>query len=335
VKERTALDRYRAHLVAVERKPRLTVDTYCGEIARFLQWLDGEALPAASAGPLDLSRYLDARKARDKLDGRSIAKAVSALRSFYRFLIEAEAARKDNPAAALQRPRGKARLPQVHPREDVEAMLASADTGSPLGLRDRAIFELIYSAGLRVSEAVSLNADDIFLAEGIARVRGKGDRERLVVFGAEAALWLRRYLAESRPALSRGRRAAALFLGRSGKRLSRKGIWKNYAALTAALGMSSRLHALRHSFATELLAGGADLRSVQELLGHVDLSTTQIYTHVDNAMLKENHRRYLPSLKAIRARETGQEPCETGHEARAGTGQGACGGGAGALRDGT
>jgi integrase/recombinase XerD len=300
VKERTSLEKYHTHLTAVERRAHSTVDTYCIEIARFLGWLDEEKLSVGDAGALVLSHYLDVRKTRDHLDGRSIAKAVSALRSFYQFLIDTEALRKDNPAASLERPRAKNRLPQVHSRELVEEMLDSVDISTPLGIRDRALFELIYSAGLRVSEAVTLNVSDIFLSEGIARVTGKGDKERLVVFGAEAELWLKRYLSESRPNLIRSRRISALFISRNGRRLSRKGIWRNYAALTAQLGMSSRLHSLRHSFATELLAGGADLRSVQELLGHVDLSTTQIYTHVDNSMLRENHNRYLPKLKTFR-----------------------------------
>ncbi|MDR0452680.1 MAG: tyrosine-type recombinase/integrase [Treponema sp.] len=299
MKERSFLEKYHAHLTAVERRALLTVDTYCIEIARFLEWLDVEKLPAQDADTLVLARYLDARKTKDRLDGRSIAKAVSALRSFFQFLIDSEGLRKDNPAVVLERPRSKNRLPQVHSRELVEEMLAAVDISTPLGIRDRALFELIYSAGLRVSEAVALNVGDIFLSEGIARVTGKGDKERLVVFGAEAEQWLKRYLGESRPGLVRSRRVPALFLGRGGRRLSRKGIWKNYAALTAQLGMSSRLHSLRHSFATELLAGGADLRSVQELLGHVDLATTQIYTHVDNSMLRENHSRYLPKLKAF------------------------------------
>jgi integrase/recombinase XerD len=300
VKERTFLEKYHAHLITVERRARLTVDTYRVEIARFLEWLEAEELSVENAETLVLSRYLDVRKTRDRLDGRSIAKAVSALRSFYQFLIDTEALRKDNPAVVRERPRAKIRLPQVHSRELVEEMLAAVDISTPLGIRDRALFELIYSAGLRVSEAVTLNVSDIFLSEGIARVIGKGARERLVIFGAEAEQWLKRYLNESRPNLLRSRRVSALFIGRGGRRLSRKGIWKNYAALTARLGMSSRLHSLRHSFATELLAGGADLRSVQELLGHVDLSTTQIYTHVDNSMLRENHNRYLPKLKTFR-----------------------------------
>jgi integrase/recombinase XerD len=303
VKERTLLEKYHTHLVAVERRAHLTVETYCIEIARFLEWLATEKLRAEDAEPLILSQYLDFRKTRDSLDGRSIAKAVSALRSFYQFLIDAEGLRKDNPAAILESPRAKNRLPQVHSRELVEEMLAAVDISTPLGIRDRALLELIYSSGLRVSEAVTLNVSDIFLAEGIARVTGKGDKERLVVFGAVAEQWLKRYLRESRPQLVRSRRVQALFVGRSGKRLSRKGIWKNYAALTGRLGMSSRLHTLRHSFATELLAGGADLRSVQELLGHADLSTTQIYTHVNDSMLRENHSRYLPKLKLIRPEE--------------------------------
>jgi integrase/recombinase XerD len=167
-------------------------------------------------------------------------------------------------------------------------------------LRDRAIFELIYSSGLRVSEAVALNIRDLYFPEGIVRLRGKGNKERLVPFGGEAALWLRRYLEAGRPKLQKNGRSPALFLGRTGKRLSRKGIWRNYAALTVPAGTSSRVHTLRHSYATELLAGGADLRSVQELLGHADLATTQIYTHVDMALLKESLKRYRPKLKDVK-----------------------------------
>jgi integrase/recombinase XerD len=188
----------------------------------------------------------------------------------------------------------------------VEEMLNSVDTKGPLGIRDRTIFELIYSAGLRVSEVVSLNVVDIFFEEGIARVTGKGSKERLVIFGEEAEKWLKRYLLESRAELLGPRRSAALFVGRTGKRLSRKGIWKNYERVTTQMGMSSRLHSLRHSFATEMLSGGADLRSVQELLGHADLSTTQIYTHVDHSMLKEQHRRHIPELKLYKPDRDGE-----------------------------
>jgi integrase/recombinase XerD len=280
----------------VERRAALTAETYRFEISRYLDWLAGEERTAEDADAQSLAEYLDFRRTTDRINSRSVAKAISVLRSFYNFVI-GEGLREDNPADMLESPRRSNRLPSVVPRELVEEMLATVDTKTPNGIRDRALFELIYSSGLRVSEAVVLDVGDIFFSEGIARVTGKGSKERLVVFGVEAEVWLKRYLTESRPVLAGPRRSSALFIGRTGRRLSRKGRWKNYAGLTAQLGMSSRLHSLRHSFATDFLAGGADLRSVQELLGHSDLSTTQIYTHVDNSMLRDNHRRYMPNLK--------------------------------------
>ncbi|MDR3337826.1 MAG: tyrosine recombinase [Treponema sp.] len=304
MKERTLIERYRTHLVATERQALLTVDTYCIEIGCFLKWNRIMELCPEKCDALILSRYIEFRRKQGRIDSRSTAKAISVLRSFYKFLIN-EGLRVDNPAVLLEIPKRNSRLPSVHSRELVEKMLTSVDTSTLTGLRDRALFELIYSSGLRVSEAVTLNVGDIFFSEGIARVTGKGDKERLVVFGGEAETWLKRYLAEGRPRLLGRNHSSALFVGRTGHRLSRKGIWKNYAILTSQLGMSSHLHSLRHSFATELLAGGADLRSVQELLGHADLSTTQIYTHVDNAMLRENHRRYLPRLREYQSHPEG------------------------------
>jgi integrase/recombinase XerD len=194
-------------------------------------------------------------------------------------------------------------LPEVLNREAVERILAAADTRTTLGLRNRALYELIYSAGLRVSEAASLDIRNLDLVGGLAKVFGKGKKERLVIFGPEAVSWLKRYLAEARPKLAGPRRSSAVFIGRTGKRLSRKGIWKNYTRYTIAAGTGSKLHTLRHSFATELLAGGADLRSVQELLGHSDITTTQIYTHVDVSLLRESHRKFLPKLKDLSSRK--------------------------------
>jgi integrase/recombinase XerD len=290
------LDRYYSRLIALERRAPLTAETYRLEIRRFLGWLDREGLGVERADTPALIRYLDWRRSGDGIDSRSAAKAMSVLRSFFRFLVD-EGMRRDNPAALLESPRRKLRIPATLSRETVEVLLSGADTRGPRGLRDRALFELIYAAGLRVSEAAALNTGDVFFPQGTARIRGKGGKERLVVFGTETALWLKRYLAEGRPLLSRGRRSSAFFLGKTGKRLSRKGIWKNYVLLADKAGTGSHIHALRHSFATELLAGGADLRSVQELLGHADISTTQIYTHVDVSLLRENHRRYLPRLE--------------------------------------
>jgi integrase/recombinase XerD len=295
-----------SRLIAVERRSPLTAETYRVEARHFLEWLASEGLGAESVDSSGLARYLEKRRTVDRLDSRSAAKVISVLRSFFRFLVD-ESVRKDNPASILEMPRRSLRLPELLSREAVERVLGAVDAETPLGLRDRTIFELIYSAGLRISEAASLNLRDLEMPGsvspgrgGIARVRGKGSKERLVVFGGAAAFWLHRYLEESRPKLGGRVHSPALFIGRSGKRLSRKGIWKNYAKYAALAGTGSRLHSLRHSFATELLAGGADLRSVQELLGHSDITTTQIYTHVDVSLLRENHRKFLPRLGQVR-----------------------------------
>jgi len=298
------LGRFCTRLAAVRRCSPTTVVTYRLELRRFLEYLDEKGLGVPTVTPADLAGYLLCRQETDHLNSRSVAKAVSCLRSFFRHVVQ-EGVRKDNPAALLESSAGARRLPETMEQDTVERLLDVIDTDNVYGLRDRALFEMIYSSGLRVSEAADLNVRDIDFNEGIAKVRGKGDKERLAVFGPVASAWLKRYLDESRPALAGGTTGnkvraaglAALFVGRSGKRLSRKGIWKNYAKYAALAGTGSRVHTLRHSFATGLLQGGADLRTVQALLGHADLATTQIYTHVDSTMLKENHRRYLPRLE--------------------------------------
>jgi len=302
------LENYYSRLIALERRAPLTAETYKFEIRRFLDWLEGEKLSLESSesgsinGKLvdvsDVTRYLEHRRKCDGIDSRSVAKAISALRSFARFLDDSALPGVSGLTTLLQTPRRADRLPEVHRKEDVDALLLSINTDSALGIRNRALYELIYSAGLRISEVVGLNTEDLFLSENIARVTGKGNKERLVVFGPDALHWLKRYLKEARPELLGIRKTKALFLGRSGKRLSRKGIWKNYRPIAVKAGLSTKLHTMRHTFATELLAGGADLRSVQELLGHAEISTTQIYTHIDPSRLRDSHKKYLPQLKA-------------------------------------
>jgi integrase/recombinase XerD len=292
------LKRYCVRLAAVERRSAATVATYGLEIRHFLEYISVNGVEIQIAGTEHLVAYLEYRRETAHIDPRSLAKIISCLRSFFRFTI-CESIRQDNPADLLESPRRHLKLPQAMDRETVEKLLGEIDPDTALGLRDRALFEMIYSSGIRISEAVGLNIRDLDFEESIARVRGKGSKERLVVFGTEAASWLRRYLNESRPSFVGGGRAVsgALFVGRSGKRLSRKGIWKNYAKYAVRAGTGSRVHSLRHSFATGLLKGGADLRTVQALLGHADLATTQVYTHVDTDLLKESHRKYLPRLQ--------------------------------------
>jgi len=294
------LKRFCSRLLAMERRSVLTKECYRLEIKRFLDYLERNITSLCDADSAFLQSYLVMRSKEDKIDSRSVAKAISALRSFFRFALD-EGLVSENPADLLESPKRRAGLPEVLNKETVEALLETIDISKPHGCRDRCLFELFYSAGLRISEASGMNLKDIDIESGFAKVKGKGDKERLALFGKEAASWLQKYLKEARPILA-GKivKSQALFINRNGKRLSRKGIWKNYAKYSSLAGVSSHVHTLRHSFATSLLEGGADLRTVQELLGHANLSTTQIYTHVNTALLRENHRRFLPRLNTIK-----------------------------------
>jgi len=293
---RVLMKKFYSRLIAMERRAVLTEKCYRYEINSFLDFLDDQKISLAETDTDVLCRYIVMRSSVNKIDPRSIAKSISALRSFFRFAMD-EGLVKANPADLLESPKRGFYLPEVLDKKSIEELLEKIDAQTPRGCRDRCIFELIYSAGLRISEAAALNLNDIEIKDGFAKVRGKGNKERLVLFGREASGYLVNYLEFARPKLAGSlNNNQALFLSRNGKRLSRKGIWKNYAKYALLTGISSRVHSLRHSFATSLLAGGADLRSVQELLGHANLSTTQIYTHVERSMLKENHRRYLPTL---------------------------------------
>lgn len=292
------LKNYIRYLAAVRQQAKLTIETYRTELEMWLRWLDEKGLDAAAAETEHVIAYIELRVKEDALSSRSTAKALSALKSFYRFVID-EGLRADNPASLVPSPKLGTRLPAVHTRETVENILDQIDLSKPMGIRDRALFELVYSSGLRVSEAVALDLDDVFFNEAVLRVRGKGSKERLVPFGGEAEKRLKAYLQDARPLLAKGKGTQAFFVGRNGRRLSRKGIWKNYKTAAGMTGASSKLHTLRHSFATELLQGGADLRAVQELLGHAVLATTQVYTHVDVAHLKKAHEMFLPKLEEL------------------------------------
>ena len=293
------LARFSSRLVAIERRALLTKECYKQEIKVFLDYIEAGKIALENVNSDMLSKYLAVRKAENGLDSRTVAKSISALRSFFRFAMD-ERLINDNPADTLESPKRKVKLPEVLDKKTIEDLLGKIDVSTPKGLRDRCLFELIYSSGLRVSEAAGLNIKDIDIDSGVAKVKGKGSKERLVLFGKEAAIQLRDYLNHARPKLmGKVNKSFALFISRNGRRLSRKGIWKNYAKSAIIAGTSTKVHKLRHSFATSLLAGGADLRTVQELLGHSDLSTTQIYTHVNTAVLRENHRRFLPKLNTV------------------------------------
>jgi integrase/recombinase XerD len=289
------LEQYYSRLVRLEGCALLTAETYLFEIRCFLVWLEKEAYALETVDMQALSRYLEKRRTLDGIGSRSVSKAITVLRSFFRFAID-EQIRPDNPAVFLEAPRKGAYLPAVLAQESILQLFSMIDTHTLLGIRDRALYELLYAAGLRISEALAVDLGDIMFSKRLIRVKGKGSKERLAIFGDQAAFWLNRYLTKSRPLLAGLEPNPALFISKTGKRLSRKGVWKNYAKAAEAAGVSSKLHTLRHTFATELLAGGADLRSVQELLGHTALTTTQVYTHLDVSLLQENHRQYMPGL---------------------------------------
>jgi integrase/recombinase XerD len=270
-----------------------TVSAYTADARAFLGFLDAAGKSPADAAIGDVAAWSAARQLGGA-EGRTLAKANSALRGLFRFL-EDEGLAGSNPARLLDAPRVPLRIPRCLATDEVERLLSCCDTSDPVGLRDAALFELVYSCGLRASEAVDLTAGRVSLEEGIVRVMGKGSRERLVPMGGRAKVAVARYLAEARPLLARvARPSDALFLGRLGRKLSRKTVWRAFKRLAALAGLEGKPHALRHSFATHLLSGGADLRSVQELLGHADIATTQIYTHVSQDALRRVHNTLHP-----------------------------------------
>jgi integrase/recombinase XerD len=269
-----------------------TIATYVAEARAFEAFLAQCGRTADQADVQDVEEYLAERRLR-RIDPRTLAKAASAIRAFYRFLV-LEGRMAANPARLVDAQRSSMKIPRYLPAEDIEKLLDACDPSQVLGIRDRALFELIYSCGLRVSEAVGLTVDRISLKESALRVMGKGSKERMVPLGERAKEQIRRYLSEGRPSLCAHRPADELFLGRGGKKLSRKTVWKTFKKLALAAGLEAKVHTLRHSFATHMLQGGADLRSVQELLGHADIGTTQIYTHVSQEMLKKTHEEFHP-----------------------------------------
>ncbi|AEJ61199.1 Tyrosine recombinase xerC [Spirochaeta thermophila DSM 6578] len=289
------LRRYRTHLVAELGRSRLTEETYLPLCERFCAWLECRGLEVETVSRRTCEEFIVDERGEGK-ETRTIAKEMSALRSFFRFLV-LEGVRPDNPLEEMDAPRISRTLPRVLEEEEVEILLEAVDTTPPEGMRDRCLLEVLYSCGLRVSEACGLDLQDIFLSEGFVKVRGKGEKERLVPFGKEAGHWMRRYLSEARPVLAArrpGSREQAVFLNRWGRRLSRKGAWIRLKRLVAASGVDAKLHTFRHTCATHLLHGGANLREVQEFLGHADISTTQIYTHVDARRLASYHHMYHP-----------------------------------------
>ena len=292
--DQAAIARFLDHLWLERGISDNTRASYGSDLSLFGRWLAGRGVKLESFAAEDFRAYLEAR-ASGAFKARSQARLMSALRQFGAFQRQ-EKLREDDPLARMRPPRRGLRLPKTLAEADVTRLLEAPDTSSALGLRDRALLELMYASGLRVSELTGLSLAMTNLREGVVRVLGKGGKERLVPMGEQAMDWIGRYLRESRPDLARGQTSEALFISNRGEGMTRHNVWHLIKRHARTAGISSALspHGLRHAFATHLLDHGADLRAVQSLLGHADLSTTQIYTHVAKARLRDIHREFHP-----------------------------------------
>ncbi len=282
---------------------RNTLEAYRGDLLQLGRFLAERRRSAIEATPADISDFLT-RLATGDDDHRPASPATihrksACLRSFYRHL-RREGLRDSDPTASLSAPRRSRKLPQVLTRGEVERLLSQPRGGDPQALRDRALLELMYASGLRASEAIGLDVEDIDIEERVLRARGKGSKERIVPVGQAALRAVRAYLERGRPGLVKNRTENHLFVNFRGGQLTRQGLYKivRRHALTAGLADRMSPHTLRHTFATHLLAGGCDLRSVQEMLGHADVSTTQLYTHLSSERLKDVYFKAHPRATA-------------------------------------
>ncbi len=271
---------------------RNTLEAYRSDLLQYGAWLERSSLDALAVDHGDLSRFVGELAAgsggRAPAASTTIQRKVACLRSFYRHLRREEILARDPTAELRGPPRGK-RLPKVLSRDEVRLLLAQPTGGSPAATRDRALLELMYACGLRASEAVGIQLDEIDLDEGVLRANGKGAKERLVPVGSKALEALRDYLQRGRPQLVGLREERHLFVNQRGQGLTRQGLYKIVQRHARSAGLADKMspHTLRHTFATHLLAGGCDLRSLQEMLGHADIATTQIYTHLSADRLRD------------------------------------------------
>lgn len=284
------------HYLKVERGlSENTINSYGIDLKLFLEYLRENEIPSFKQVNKEvIVNYMQSEKNNNKANS-SILRSVSSLRKFFQYLAQEKIIEKD-PMLLIDTPKKKQHLPQVLTKEEVEKLLRSPNTGQVLGLRDRAMLELMYATGLRISEIINLKLEDLHLTMGTLQTLGKGHKERIVPVGDEAIKWVNRYLEEARPKLLKQKRSNYLFLNFHGNNLTRQGVWKNLKAEVRKAGIQKNIipHTLRHSFATHILENGADLRIVQELLGHADISTTQIYTHLSNKQLADIYNRAHP-----------------------------------------
>ena len=287
------LDEFMAHIKVEKGLSANTIVAYNRDLLGFFEFLKTRGVAPLRVEQHDLLSFMAEK--RVQLAARSLARCLVSIRMFYRFCVT-EGKITSNPARLLGIPKLYQHLPHILSRDEVEALLSQPDGLTLLGKRDKAMLEILYATGLRVTELIGLKMHNINLEAGFIRTIGKGSKERIIPMGGKAIDALKEYLQNARPAFLRKRKSSSLFLNRRGNSMTRQGFWKilKHYALKAGITRNVTPHTLRHSFATHLLEGGADLRSVQIMLGHSDISTTQIYTHVARERLKEIHERYHP-----------------------------------------
>jgi len=289
------LDQFLHYLIVEKGFSKNTIEGYGHGLTRFFTYLKEKKIEGVrEIGKLEVQGFLLALR-RKHLNTKSIVRDLAALRTFFRFLIQ-EGILQSNPAEDLETPKVAKTLPEVLTLKEIERILEQPDLKTPLGIRDRAMLEILYATGMRVSELTHLPVHQVNLEAGYVLLFGKGSKERVVPLGSEAMRWVALYLKEAREVLAKGKESPFLFVNRSGRGMSRQRFWRSLKDYARRAGLHKRIspHLLRHSFASHLLEGGADLRSVQMMLGHVDISTTQIYTHVTGERLKKVHKRYHP-----------------------------------------
>jgi integrase/recombinase XerD len=294
IKNQAILDEFIDRIWLEEGLARNTLDSYRQDLAQFAAWLEKDAAKdLLQVEQFDIQRYLAVKFPVSK--PRSISRLIASLRRLYRFALRENKIVQD-PSLQIESPKLPRSLPKSLSEGDVESLLGAPNLDDPIGLRDRAMLELLYASGLRVSELVGVKVTEVSLSEGVVRVTGKGSKTRLVPMGEVAVDWLTRYLKEARPAILEKRLSDSMFVTQRGAAMTRQAFWyliKRYALL-AGIHKPMSPHVLRHAFATHLLNHGADLRVVQMLLGHSDISTTQIYTHVARERLKQLHTAHHP-----------------------------------------
>ncbi len=284
------------YLSTERRYPGSTVNSYRNDINQFMDFIEKKGIAdAAQIGKRDVIDYL--YEMRTKYDPSSSARKLSAIKTFFKFL-SLEKNIKHNPASELEAPRLNKKLPDVLSEAEISALLDGVNTLTPGGLRDRAILELMYATGMRISEVANLKIHDYDTVAQYIRCMGKGSKERIVPVGKIAADWVDEYIDKVRRGIldKTATSSGELFLNKKGKKFSRVWLWKIIVKRVAEAGLRKEItpHTLRHTFATHLLTHGADLRSVQEMLGHASISTTQIYTHIDRSRLREVHKKFHP-----------------------------------------